>query len=131
MKATNGFTLIELMITVAIIGILAGIGYPMYGDYLTRTSRNDAASALQRMAGKQEELMLIMNGGSYTTDLTNIGGPDTKNGYYTLSVVSADAKGFVLQAVAVGGKAQDNDTGCTTLTFSSTGLKGPAECWPE
>ena len=130
MKEMKGFTLIELMITVAIIGILAGIAYPMYGDYLTRTYRGDCANALQRMAGKQEELMLRMNGGNYTTDVTNIGGSSTKNGYYTVSVKSADAKGFVLQCDAVAGGPQENDTACKTLTFSSTGLKAPAGCWP-
>lgn len=130
MKKMKGFTLIELMVTVAIIGILTAIAMPMYGDYLTKASRSDCASALEKMATKQEELVLRMNGGNYTTDVTNIGGSDTANGYYTVSVASADDKGFVLQCTAASPSPQANDTGCTTMQLSSTGLKTPTACWP-
>lgn len=131
MKAMKGFTLIEVMITVAIIGILASIAVPMYNQYLSKTYRSDAYSALERMATKQEELMLRKNGGGYETTVTNIGGPDTKNGYYKLSVISATDSGFSLQADAVLAGPQGNDTGCTALILTSTGLKTPEECWLE
>jgi len=61
--------------------------------------------------------------------LVILGGEDTEFGYYKVSVLSADANGFVLQATAVPGKAQEGDTGCEVLTISSTGLKTPPECW--
>lgn len=131
MKAMKGFTLIELMITVAIIGILSSIALPMYNDYLTRVSRGDCTNALERMAGKQEELVLRMNGGNYASAVTNIGGSGTKSNYYEVSVVSSSASGYVLQCDAVAGGPQASDATCTTMTLSSTGLKSPAECWVE
>ena len=131
MKVMKGFTLIEAMITVAIIGILASIAMPMYSDYIRKTSRSDATIALEKMANMQEQVYLRKNGGLYEETVDNIGGPDTERGYYELSVVSFSDSGFELQAVAVAGMGQDTDTGCTTLKLTSAGLKTPKECWVE
>jgi len=134
MKQSNkGFTLIELMITVAILGILATVALPQYQDYISRTSRSDATKALQRMADAQEQFVLRNNASSYTTDVSLIGGSQTEHGYYTLSVVSADASTYVLQATAIGSERQINDIDgaldCRTLTLSNTMIKTPAGCW--
>ncbi|MDC9523698.1 prepilin-type N-terminal cleavage/methylation domain-containing protein, partial [Pseudoalteromonas sp. Angola-31] len=54
-KTQQGFTLIELMITVAIVGIIAAIAVPNYSEYIKRASRAEAASALLDAANKQEQ----------------------------------------------------------------------------
>lgn len=131
MKKQTGFTLIELMITVAIISILATISVPMYKNYVKSSNREDAYGALLRMRDAQEQYMLRNNAAAYTTDETLIGGTNTEHDYYTVTVQSADASGFVLQAVAVVGGPQEFDAPCTTITLSSTGARGPATCWPE
>ena len=131
MKEMKGFTLIELMIVVAIIGILASIATPMYNDYITTSSRSDATAGLLRMADCQEQFVLRTNAAAYTTTVASVCGEDTEHKYYKLSVLSADASSYVLQADAVGTGPQANDTGCTTLRLTSTGLKTPAECWVE
>jgi len=130
MRAIKGFTLIELMIVVAIIGILAAIATPMYTDYIKSTSRLDATAALRRLADCQEQYVLRTNAASYTSDI-NVCGEDTSSGYYKLSVFSADASGYVLHAVAVSTGPQADDTGCTTLVLTSTGLMTPTECWAK
>ena len=126
---TKGFTLIELMITVAILGILLTVAVPQYGAYVQNSSRTDATAALLRMAAQQEQFVLRNNAGSYTTDVSLIGGEDTERGYYRLSVKSASATGFELQADAVLTGPQANDTGCTTLNITNANVKTPPECW--
>lgn len=67
-RKTNGFTLIELMIVVVIIGILAAIAYPSYSQWVTETRRSDAQAALMDLAAKLERYFSQCN--SYTTTLT-------------------------------------------------------------
>jgi len=132
-QSNNGFTLIELMITVAILGVLATVAMPQYENYITKTTRSDATSALQRMADAQEQYVLRTNAASYTTDVSLIGGDQTERGYYTLSVESADASTYVLKATAVTTGRQANDIdgalNCTELTLTNARVKAPAGCW--
>lgn len=137
MNYQKGFTLIEAMVTVAIIGILAAIAVPMYADYAVRTGRTDAFTALLRMADKQEHFVLRNNGGSYATNaqINSVGGASTEKGYYDISITSANASGYTLQADAIVGGPQENDmegvTDCSTLTLNSAGQKTPAACWVQ
>lgn len=130
---SKGFTLIELMIVVAIVGILGMIAIPQYNNYMQRSGRGDAYKALGNMVDKQEHYVLRNNAASYTNDVNLVGGEDTEFGYYKLSIVSADASGYVLQAKAVVGGPQENDmegvVDCSTLTLSNTGAKTPIDCW--
>ena len=128
----KGFTLIELMIVVAIIGILGAIAYPSYDSYMKKSRRSDAKIALHEMADKQERFYLQNN--TYTTNATNVGGTGTDENYYVLSIDSADVNAFALTATAVAGgpQATDNTTNhgdCTVLQMTSTGAKTPAACW--
>ena len=133
MKKQNGFTLIELMIVVAIIGIIAGIAYPSYQRYMTESRRSDAHVALLRMADAQERFYLQNN--MYTATVGNVGGSGTENNWYELAVTAANANAFTLTADSTtvpGGSPQANDVGppdCTVITLTSAGQKTPAACW--
>jgi len=123
----RGFTLIELMIVVAIVAILAGLSYPSYQKYMWETRRSDAYTALARIADLQERFYLQNR--TYTTDITQLGGANSVEGYYNLSVTAADNNTYTLQADAVAGGPQATDAGCTTLNLNQAGTKTPTECW--
>jgi len=139
----NGFTLIELMITVAVIGILAAVAYPSYQDYIIKARRADAQSALLQL-GQFMERYYTTNG-RYTTAANNTTAPTLpfteapKDGtpkFYDLTV-AATPTSYTLTATRKG--AQASDTKCGNLTLTNTGLKGvtgtpaptqtAAQCW--
>ncbi len=132
----SGFTLLELLITIAIIGILASIAYPSYQNSVLKTRRTDGKSALLAAAGKQESYFSSSN--SYSSTITDLGGNTSSDGYYTLAVTNPSCATsvngvtiyscFTLTATATGG--QTSDTGCTTLTLNHAGVKTPVDgCW--
>ena len=127
-RASNsGFTLIELVVAIAIIGIIAGIAVANYTEYLTRGRRSDATVALTEMANLQTRF--FANNLSYTTDMTALPYPTiSTEGYYILGVQAVSADGFVLRANAVPSQAAA-DPGCTVFRLNSLGVKTPADCW--
>ena len=128
----KGFSLVELMVVLAIIGVLSAIAYPSYDSYMKKSRRADAKIALQAMADKQERFYLQNN--TYTTNTANVGGTGTEKNYYVLSIDSADVNAFALTATAVAGGAQATDTttnngDCTVIQLTSAGAKTPNACW--
>lgn len=128
MKRLSGFTLIELMIVVVIIGILASIAYPSYINFITKSNRAEAHAALMKVANLQEQYYL--DNKTYATDLTDLGlnaSPFlTDNGIYEVS--SAGTSQFTVSAKALGAQAT-RDTSCGTITITDTGVKAPGGCW--
>lgn len=120
-NVVNGFTLIEVMIVVAIVGILASIAYPNYSSYVMRAARADAMVILLDAANKQEQF--FVDNRQYASDLGDLGiATETENGYFTISV-EADASSFTVTATADSGPVA-GDTQCSTLTINELGLKG-------
>ena len=134
MKRATGFSLIELMIVVVIVGILLAISLPAYQGYVLRSHRTDAHGSLLDIAARQERFVAQRN--TYTTAIAantglNMGSANSADGYYTLAISTAPcgsiANCYTITATAAGNQA--NDTGCTAITYNSAGTKAPAACW--
>lgn len=129
----GGFTLVELMIVVAIIGILAAVAYPSYRGFVMRSNRSDGKTVLLRMAQNMERYFTVNNtyvGATLATlPATDVWGSTiSPDGFYTLSFAAAPtATQYTVRAVARGTQVQD--TQCATLTLDQAGLKTPADCW--
>ena len=128
-RLAQGFTLIELMIVVVIVGILTALMLPGYQNSVLKARRADGRAALADMAARQEKFFAQNN--SYTTTVAAVGaglgvGKTTSpDDYYNLSVAACAggtiARCYLLSAVATG--AQDDDVTCTTLSLDSVGRK--------
>lgn len=153
MQKRNGFTLIELMITVTIIGILASIAVPTYLEHTRKSRRTDAEGALVGFANAMERHYTLTNsycdaaGASGSNSCGAAGTNDTGsptifpsqtpvdggNKYYNLTISAVSVSGFTLSATPISGTDQADDK-CGTLTLSNTGLRGDslgdsATCW--
>lgn len=131
----QGFSLMELLIAVAVVAVLASLAYPTYMDTVRKTRRAGAIEALQRIQLAQEKWRA--NNTSYGT-LANIGiAATTAGGYYTLSVSNITGTGYSASAAAVSGKSQTADkaqgVSCATLRVNQDGPvyspAGQTACW--
>jgi type IV pilus assembly protein PilE len=138
-----GFTLVELMITVAIIAILVAIATPSYYSYVLKSRRADAKVALSEVSQRQEGYYADNNKYAATLDILKLdnagfvkksGNYQSKEGYYQLQLqTDANGQKYTLKAVPQAG--QTSDVRCGELSLDSTGKKtisglaNVKECW--
>lgn len=134
MKTNAGFTLIEVMIVVVIVGILASIAYPSYREYVLRGNRTEGQALLMDAAARQERYYAQNN--TYLTDNSKRAGLQVNEAryerLYDLSIgTAANDGGYTLTATQKFG-----DTDCGNLTLDARGNKGRTgtgktadECW--
>ena len=129
----NGFTLIELMIVVAIIGILAAIAIPMYSDYVTRSRRADGQAKLMQVAQDLERCYTQYSAYNHAScSVLASGAVNSEQGFYKITASVLTISSFELEAAPQSTKTDDTDSETLTLTHlgeqSATGTD-PASCW--
>ena len=128
----KGFSLIELMIVISIIGILAAIAYPSYNEYTTRSRRADGQASLLDLATRLERFYSENNTYATATIASGNTGTDvlgvntSPEGWYTLSITNQGAGTFTVQATPRLEQA-NRDTRCQSLTYNNLGQKGIAD----
>ena len=141
-RVERGFTLIELMIVIAVVAILATIAVSSYRRYVMRATRTEGRMALLAIQVAQEKFFLQNN--QYAQNLaTAVAAPPaglgvaldaaglTLGGHYTVSFPAATANTYTVQAVATGTQTADT-AACLTFTINDQGVRTPADssgCW--
>ena len=144
-RSMFGFSLIELMVVVVIIGIIAAFAYPAYLDTMKKSRRADAQAGLGDAASRMEQFYLDRK--SYSTNtITDLGLSDdggnttlSQESYYKIDILSPAAgdacigtnscNTYTLRAVPQAKGNQDQDTACSPMTLDSNGTKTPNGCW--
>lgn len=120
----TGFTLVELMITLAVMAILASLAWPALQEAVQKSRRADGMSALANIMQAQERWRA--NNPTYQSTLANLPGAQASNSpdqHYTLSLVqgSVTATGYAARATANGGSPQHSDSRCQALQVAING----------
>ena len=127
-RNSGGFTLIELMITMAIIAVLARIAYPSYIGYIQKGVRRGAQAQMLDIANREQQFLLANRAYADLTALTTSGYalPSELTVKYTpsINVGSSTVPAFTITFTAIGSQAVDGD-----LIFNSQGQKFPTNKW--
>jgi len=135
----TGFTLLEVLIAVAVVGILVALAFPSYTEQMNKSRRTDARGPLLDVVNRQEQYQLDHN--QVAGNMTLLGYAAnpyiTPEGYYSIAVATTGcgtAPCYRFTATPVSGKAQAYDTRCTTFSIDSKGSKtatgaASTQCW--
>ncbi len=129
-RRQGGFTLIELMVVVVIMGLLAAIGYPAYTQHVVKSKRSAAQALMMDLADREQQFMLANRTFASKSDLTTAGFsmPDNLSAVYDWDVSTSNGTppGFTITFTPVSGGSQASDG---ALSLTSDGVKSPAGKW--
>ena len=127
-RSSRGFTLIELMVVVAIIAILMTIAIPSYRRYMMRAHRSAAIGEMMSLAVRQQQLLIANRAYADTAELTAAGytpAPEVTQFYtYTVTLGAGALPTFLITFTPTGAQASDG-----ALTLDQSGVKLPANKW--
>lgn len=130
-RSARGFTLIEVMIVVVVVGILSAIALPSYQQYLRRGARSEAQAHMMNIAARQAQFLIDNRAYADSQAALGLSTPASIAEKYTITIDPPDAAppAFTVRAVPIGRQASDT---CGTLTLTSAGSKsasGTGTCW--
>ncbi|MCE8030874.1 prepilin-type N-terminal cleavage/methylation domain-containing protein [Halomonas daqingensis] len=125
LRAQRGFTLIELMIAVAVIAILASIAVPSYRGYVERARVSDGQTGLMQAASEMERCYTVSNTYPASGCLQTTESPD---GVYGTIELTVNGSSYRLEAKS---PTRNVRAGCETLWVESNGTRGPGACWGQ
>jgi type IV pilus assembly protein PilE len=127
-KKSWGFTLIELMIAVAIVAILASVAYPSYQNAQVKNRRSMAQATLLDVAQRQQQYLMDNRAFASTTSAVGVTVPSDVSTYYTIGITVSSSlpPAFTATATPVAGRSQVSDG---TLSINQNGTKLPAGKW--
>lgn len=129
----DGFSLIELLVAVAIVAIIASIALPGYQSQIQRSKRSDAKAHLVDTAQRLERCYSLYN--AYNSGSCNVTDHATEGGEYDIEISNLGTNTYTLTATAKAGQRNDKD--CVVLTLDHNGIQGSrnaagaatTECW--
>ena|SRR5680860_117368 len=123
----KGFTLIELMIAIAVVAILVALAVPSYMHYVRKANRGEAHQLLLNWANNQEIWRATHT--SYADAASALGVPTHDK--YTFTISGTSGTSYLLTATATGSQAADEEKGqsCTVLTLDQSNIKTHTNCW--
>jgi type IV pilus assembly protein PilE len=128
-RKSSGFTLIELMVAVLIVGILAAIAIPSYQSYLLKGNRTVAQVHLMNIAQQQQHYLLDSRSYAPSLAALSMTTPTNVSTHYTIEdpfTVGTAPNSFSVTATPIGSQANDQ---CGTLAIDNVGNKTPVNCW--
>lgn len=124
----NGFTLIELVIALAVVAILAAVALPAYREQMRKSVRAEAQAYLTNLASRQQQFLVDRRSYAGALAVLNAPPPSSLDGKFTFTVaaIAGPPPSYTLTANAAGDQAKDK---CAAMSIDSAGNRTPASCW--